>query len=275
MSGVFLNMSGFVRRNWLVIVAILVVLSPALLDIEQLDAVTGGFRNTRDAILGLIGIFVTARFVDTWSKKRAQARDKERFIGLSTIAFRALSQSVNDIGRMLLAPLIGADLHSAGLPGFSKADHDADLATLRLLNVTPQEKQSSGFWDSIDHEKLHHDFQVLCTHREFVQQMFRVTSNARRRLQESMADWAPVMVTVPEANEQLNPGWKLADALVVLAERWRELETRLERGAIAHDVDAIGNVWAAYEETISQYRTWLDALQVPAKLPTKGFALTA
>ncbi|MBC7442522.1 MAG: hypothetical protein H7311_08390 [Ramlibacter sp.] len=259
------------RRPWLVLAAIALILSPSLLDLTEVDTATAGFAHTRDAVIGLIGIFITARIVDTLGKRRSDARDKERFQGISTIAFRGLSQTVNDVGRMLLAPAVGADLYSAGIPGFGAAEHAANLAILRSCGIEPQLASTSGFWDHIDDARLATDLDRLCSDREFVGLMLRVTSAARRRLQQSMAEWAPVMITVPAANDELGPGWVLADQLVLLAESWRALAIELDDAPASRPVEAVGRVQGHYVETIQQYRAWLDTLQKHAHLPTRGF----
>lgn len=260
------------RRFGLVLAACALILSPSLLDFAAVDTATESFGHTRDAIIGLIGIFITVRIVDTLGKRRADARDKERFQGISTIAFRGLSQTVNDVGRMLLAPAIGADLYAGGIPGFVAADHAANLATRRSLDIEPQIGATSGFWNHIDDQKLAADLEQLCTHPGFVGLMLRVTASARRRLQESMAEWAPVMITVPAANDELGPGWILADQLVLLAESWRALDLELQVAPGSSPVEAIDRVQVHYFETLRQYRVWLEVLQKHANLPTKGFA---
>ncbi|MDJ0322906.1 hypothetical protein QMG61_03895 [Cryobacterium sp. PH31-AA6] len=259
------------RRHGLLAGAILLILSPALLDFRGLSDATKDVAHTRDALIGLVGILVTARLVDAWSKRRTQEQDKDRFRGISTIAFRSLSQTVNDVGRMLLAPLVGADLYSAGIPGFEKGDHATNLATLGALGIQPQPHAISGFWDQIDDHKLGIDLTALCSQPEFAELMFRVTSSTRRRLQACMADWAPVMVTVPEANEELEPGWELSDQLVLLAESWRSLAAALTDRSSLPATAEIDRVRGHYFTTIQQYRSWLEVLQQHAKLPTKGF----
>jgi hypothetical protein len=253
----------------LLVVAVVVILSPSLLDVAGIDLDEAGVKYTSDAVLSLVGIFITARVIDAWSRRRQAALDTRRFAGISTIAFRTLSQTVNDVGRMLLAPVIGGNLYAAAIPGFTPEHHAENLESLRLSNVDPQRQALSGFWDSIDDAKLVADLRVLCADPEFVDRMFRVTAGARRRLQESMADWAPVMVTVPEANEQLEPGWLLADRLVELAESWRSLGIDLaeQRDPAVATERAVGH----YRGTILSYRGWLEELQLRAKLPTRGY----
>lgn len=256
----------------MLLVAAVIILIPSLLDFEPIDNLTRGAVHTRDAVIGLVGVFVTARIVDTWSRLRTEDRDRNRFRGISTIAFRSLSQTVNDVGRILLAPLVGADLHSAGIPGFSQADHDLNVRLLKSREIEPQAGLAGGFWSDLDDVQLRTNLLVLCADAEFVTLMFRASSTARRRLQDAMADWAPVMVTVPAANDQLGPGWRLADQLVLLAESWRALGIGLFNDPVAPDPVAIERVERHYFEAVSQYRTWLDALQPHARLPTRGYA---
>ena len=269
LRGIISSMARFARRHSLVVLASLLILSPSVLDWNGVSAATRNVSHSRDAVLGLIGIFVTARIIDILGKRRAEKHDKERFQGIATIAFRGLSQSVNDIGRILLAPVVGANLYAAGIPGFTEEDHVANIAQLNRLNVEPQSPATSGFWNQIDVEKLAVDLTTLSTSEEFVKQMVRTTSLARRLLQKSLAEWAPVMITVPAANDELHPGWILADQLVLLMESWRSVAFQMSTGS---DIRLEGvRARTHYLETVRQYRSWLEQLQGHAKLPSRGF----
>ena len=77
------------------------------------------------------------------------------------------------------------------------------------------------------------------------------------------------MITVPAANDELNPGWILADQLVLLMESWRSVAFQMSTGS---DIRLEGvRARAHYLETVRQYRSWLEQLQGHAKLPSRGF----
>lgn len=259
------------RAYWALGLASLLILSPALLDIPALGGFVVGLQYTREAVIGLLSVLVTARLVQSWTKRRSDERDRERFESISTIAYRSLSQTANDVGRIILAPLNGADLFSAGIPGFSPADHQRNLVILHSVQLAPYDKQVSGFWSEPDYLRMDSELEKLTTNSEFVEVMFRATSAARRRLQDSMADWAPVMITMPQGVEKLEPGMALADQLVLLSESWRALAHARQSCATEERCECLARVQQHYQQSIRRYRVWLDSLQVLAKLPSTGF----
>jgi hypothetical protein len=259
------------KHYWLLVLAMLLILSPAMFDIPSLGSRVVGLKFTLDAVTGLVGVLVTARLVEAWSKRRADERDRERFNGISTIAYRSLSQCVNDVGRTMIAPLIGADLFSAGIPGSTSQEHQRNLLMLASVGLDPAPRQTSGFWDELDSAQMFARLELLGSRPEFAEVMFLATASARRRLQDSMADWAPVMITVPLGVERLEPGMALADRLVLLAESWRSLAL-LEVGSETENRSAcLSRAMSHYQETIKLYRLWLAELQPLAKLPSRGF----
>lgn len=256
------------RETWFLIAAIGLLLSPALFDLHWLRDATADFGNSRDALYGVVGALVTAGLVNSWSKRRAETRDRLRYDGMSKVAFRSLAQTVNDVGRMLLAPVVGADLYAAGIPGFTPEHHQENLANLRALSIQPDFTPKSGVWDDVvSRDKVTANLKALCAQRGFPQHMFRTTSAARRRLQTAMADWAPVMVAVPGANEHLARGWPLADQIVLLLESWRHVMTADASGtASPSDLDRVAE---DYAETIRQYQAWIQELIPLAGLPSR------
>jgi len=255
-------------ETWFLVAAILLLLSPALFDLPWLRDATASFGNSRDALYGVVGALVTAGLVNSWSKRRADARDRLRYDGMSKVAFRSLAQTVNDVGRMLLAPVVGADLYAAGIPGFTPEHHRQNLANLQALSIQPDFAPKSGVWDdAVSREKTMANLTALCGQPDFAQHMFRTTSAARRRLQTAMADWAPVMVAVPGANDHLARGWPLSDQVVLLLESWRNLVAVGSVGVPAQsDLD---RVTEDYAETIRQYQAWIQELIPLAGLPTR------
>lgn len=262
------RMRVFLRDTWFLIAAIVLLLSPSLFDLHWLEDATAGFSNTRGALFSVVGALVTAGLVNTWNKKRADTRDKLRYEGMSKVAFRSLAQTVNDVGRMLLAPVVGADLYAAGVPGFTPEHHQQNLANLRALSIQPDFVPTSGVWDdAVGRQQLLVNLRALCSQGGFPELMFRTTSAARRRLQTAMADWAPVMVAVPGANEHLARGWPLADQVVLLLESWRDLTSVVASGSPSpSDLDRVAE---DYAETIRQYQAWIQELIPLAGLPSR------
>jgi hypothetical protein len=263
-----LKIRVFIGDTWFLIAAIVLLLSPSLFDLHWLQNATAGFGNTRGALFSVIGVLVTAGLVNSWNKRRADKRDKLRYEGMSKVAFRSLAQTVNDVGRILLAPVVGADLYSAGIPGFTPEHHHHNLANLLASSIQPDFAPKSGVWDDdVSRQKLAVNLVALCSQPGFPELMFRTTSAARRRLQSAMADWAPVMVAVPGANEHLARGWPLADQVVLLLESWRHLTAGVASGS--HSQSDLDGVVADYTETIRQYQVWIQDLIPLAGLPTR------
>lgn len=256
------------RETWFLIAAIALLLSPALFDLHWLRDLTADFGNTRDALYSVVGVLVTAGLVNSWSKRRADTRDMRRYDGMSKVAFRSLAQTVNDVGRMLLAPVVGADLYSAGIPGFTPEHHQENLRNLRALSIQLEFAPTTGVWDdAVNRAELLANLARLCSQPGFPQVMFRTTSAARRRLQAAMAEWAPVIVAVPGANEQLARGWPLADQIVLLLESWRDLSAVVASGPPAPS--DLERVVQDYAETIRQYQAWIQELIPLAGLPSR------
>jgi hypothetical protein len=252
----------------LILFAVLLLLLPGILDLEVLGAAAKPLTNTIAAIFSVIGVLVTARLINRWTAEREEEQARQRFQGLSRIAFRSLSQVVNDVGRMILAPPLGIDLRLAGIPGFTAAEVDEYMAARRAAGMPDAAQPKSGFWAPSDNDDLAKLFRVLATQSAFAPAMFVVVSKARRRLQDAFADWAPVMVSVPQAMEELEHGWELSDCLVRLLERMRTLA--LSPGSI--NPSDIEHALAQYLLTVSEYRQWLEMLQIRAQLPSKGYA---
>jgi hypothetical protein len=225
------------------------------------------FTNTIAAVFAVVGVLVTARLVNRWNALREQDEAVARFRGLSRIAFRSLSQSVNDVGRMILAPVLAIDIRVLGIPGVDRQDVDDYLRPIRRAGAAPRTGMVPGFWRDVDDEALVRQMTALLRDPDFAAQMFLMTARARRRLQDTLADWAPVMVTVPGAAAELDAGWDLSDALVRSLERWRLLALE---GDGASDVDRQVAV-DDFINAVRHYRSWLDALQGRADLPTKGY----
>lgn len=254
-------------RTPLLLLAITLLLLPSILDIDVVGHAAEPFSNTIAAVFAVIGVLVTARLVNRWNMIREQEEAIARFYGLSRIAFRSLSHTVNDVGRMILAPVLGVDLRVLGIPGLGRTDVDDYLAPSRRLGDVAPNGYSSGFWELPDEGHLRELVMRLLSDPEFAPQMFLMTARARRRLQDTLADWAPVMVTVPRAAGELDEGWGLSDALVTSQERWREMAFK----GVSTSEEERRRAIDAFSEVVVQYQTWLSALQKKADLPTQGY----
>lgn len=263
------KLGEFFRSSWFLVAAVIIMLTPVLFDIAPIGEFWRPLDNTRDAIYGLIGVLVTANLINLWSKRRADKRDEARFAGISVVAYRSLAQAANDAGRMLLAPVIGADLHAAAIPGFTPDDHERDLFNLEAIGVTTDFLPKTGEWDrDFNLATLEPNLLKLIELPEFVPEMFRRTSRARRLLQESMATWAPVVLTVPRANELLAGGWKFSNQTVLLLESWRKLMVARIENRPSEELVPI--VVGDYVQTIRQYQSWIAEIRPLLQLPTRA-----
>lgn len=253
------------RKPWIYLVlGMLLLASQSIFDHIGVEwARTNG--NTIGAISAVVGVVVTIYFINAFSELRVARQEEQRFRNIKKIAFRSLSQTVNDLGRRLIAPVSGVDLHRAGVPNVTR-EEVTNYQERLLRNGLEPLSVSSGFWGSISHQTLDSRLKILTKDPSFVEEMFRCTSKARRELQSALADWAPVMVRVPMAYEDLAAGWPLADELVQLSEAWRSIEVLQEYGREFDSAEARD----IYARTLTSYRSWLEQLQSNAELPTRG-----
>jgi hypothetical protein len=223
------------------------------------------FSFTISAFFSIISVLVTIYLINEFAEIRLAKQEEERFKSIKKIAFRSLSQTVNDLGRRLIGPIAGVDLNVAGVPQVSKEQVQNYRKRLINFGLEPM-TVSSGFWGAISTEELNDRIKVLLKDRTFSEEMFLSTSKARRELQSALAEWAPVMVRVPQAYEDLAAGWPLADKIVLLAEEWRAINICNDR---EEKFDS-SKVLDSYSDTIKTYRIWLEDLQRNAELPTRG-----
>lgn len=254
------------RSRTALVAAVALVASPALLDLDALSWLPQELPNTVQAALALVSVFVTAVLVDTWNRSRTEEQDRRRFEAMSVLAFRSISQGVNDAGRIMSAPVIGGDLALAGVPGFHPGDAAADADRLERLGLDARGAFRTGFWRVDDEDQLAERVRVIATDREFASRMFQTTSRGRRRLQEVLADWAPVMVTVPDAAESLGAVWELSDHIIESAEAWRAIA----RGEGEPDPELVDRAATAFMGAYRRYLDLLAPLQEKAELPTVG-----
>ena len=261
------RLGELIQSSWFLVAAIVIMLTPILFDFEPFGSITEPYENTRDAVYGLVGVLITANLINVWIKQRGEKRDRERFAGVSVVAYRSIAQAVNDAGRMLLAPVIGADLYSSAIPGFGPEDFIHDVKNLRAAKLKTDFLPTTGEWDrDFDLARLEPNLLALCQLPDFPAEMFRRTSRARRLLQESMATWTPVVLNVPGINEPLSGAWKFSEDTVKLLEAWRALMVARikEQPTEEHVSTAIGQ----YLVTVKQYQSWIREIRPRLNLPT-------
>jgi len=263
--GDFVAKVGGMKKAWLYLaVGVGILSSQALFDYVASEwAAT--HSNTISAISTVVGVLVTIYLINSFSEIRVAKQEEQRFRSIKKIAFRSLSQSVNDLGRRLIAPLTGIDLHESGVPKVTKEQVATYQRRIQKKGLSLLEVKS-GFWGSISLETLDERLVALLEDPSFAEEMFRATSTSRRELQAALAEWAPVMVRVPQAYEDLAAGWPLADQIVRLAEAWRSARIAQSEGTKFDSSE----LRQSYAETISAYRSWLEDLQTNAELPTRG-----
>lgn len=259
------------RFEIVVITAVVLLLAPAVFDIPVLHDVAVTFEYTIGAIAALIGVFVVTRLVDAANVKRERRLAEERFSGLSMIAFRSLSQCLNDAGRLILSPIVGIRLRDWGIPGQRDEDFDIALEQLERVGLGPLEWPSSGFWNQYSEDRLLSRLELLSDMQPFATVMMRSAAGARREIQDSLAEWSAVMVGVPGANERLQPVWALTDKLVEVMESWRAVVVSLADGANEELLAELAlRARKLTLEGIRDYRHRLEDMQQDAKLPTRG-----
>lgn len=242
--------------------AVILLLLPALQDLPALQSFADRYQHSIAAVATLVSVLL----ITTLISRRQDAATKRRFAEIEKIAFRSLSQAVNDAGRRIVAPILGVEMQKTGIPGAVLGEND-EFA--KLVSHLPQVELTSGFWTEVTSTEIRQRLDSLLDAPGFANHMFRKTAESRRQLQSALAEWAAVMVLVPDASAKLTAGWQLYDQLVDLAESWRGVHH--ERAAGKPVCDACRH--RAYLLTILvnvEYLLWLSELQLWAKLPTKG-----
>lgn len=218
-----------------------------------------------DSLFAATSLLVTVFLVDKFAQLRQEAREREQFREVRKIAYRSLSQSVNDVGRRLIGPLVGANLFLAGIPRVTPNDVERYQEVLQATGLERIEPKS-GFWNAITEQEILSRFSQLSDDHDWLDLFFRFTTASRRDLQDGFSSWATVMNLDPEAREKLDEGWKLFDSTVLLSEAIRALRVSNadDRGQVKQNAEF------QLVRTIGFYRKWLALLQEHAQLPTKG-----
>lgn len=224
---------------------------------------------TASTVTTVVTFVAVSLLVEQWLKERSAAQLRL----VSSVAYRSLAQVVNDAGRSLLAPLVGADLQALAIPAGSD---DVAAARARLLRhgLEPTFDQSTGSWRGIGAASHDQVLRALCTEPAYVQMLFRTAANGRRRLHDSTAMWAPVMLGARSTSDDLGALRQLTDAMELLQERCRL------GGVIGRDLpgwvpdpgwlDALSrDFWAA----VSTYESLRDDFAELAELPSDEIVL--
>lgn len=256
-------------RIWIYLVSALILLMiPALFDLHPQIADVG--TNTISSLSNVLSLAVTVLLVDRFAKLRQERREQVQFRQLRTIAYRSLSQTVNDAGRRIIAPLIGVDLVTAGIPDVTNEEVEKFQSEIARADLEALEMKV-GFWNSVESEELLRRFKILAMSHEWTSSMFVFTSRARRELQKGIAGWAPIMILDPDASLKLRDGWQLLDELVMLAETLRAMTSRDNAGPVSLETNRAGQHLI---RVVELYRKWLANLQDSAKLPSKGILIS-
>jgi hypothetical protein len=223
---------------------------------------------TASTVSTVITFVAVGLLVEQWLKERSAAQLRL----ISSVAYRSLAQAVNDAGRSLLAPLVGADLAALAVP----SGDDVTVVRARLLRhgLEPTFDQSTGSWRGIGAESHDHVLRTLCTEAAYVQALFRTAAVGRRRLHDATAMWAPVMLNARSTSDDLGTLRQLTDAMELLQERCRL------SGVVGRDVpgwvpdtewlDHLSrDFWAA----VSTYELLRDDFAELAELPSDEIVL--
>lgn len=196
-------------------------------------------------------------------------REAARLSPILTVAYRSLAQQANDSGRVLLAPLNGADLFALGIPGFDSAEVERIHIRLRKNGFSPTFDETTGSWKIHNRASLQTALDALLIDPSYVQELFRNVATFRRRLQEATAQWAPVMLTSDSTSKDLGSLRKLTDAMELLQEQIRRGKAVSGRiNAWTPDPDWLSEVSNQFWRTIACYEEIRDRFADLAQLPS-------
>lgn len=217
-------------------------------------------------LLGTVfGFLLLSQVVEHWLHQR----EANRLRRVATIAYRSLAQYVNDAGRVLLAPLVGADLDALAIPHDWHGGSRSIAQRLRRRGIEPSFSEATGSWRGITRH-AHGDVLVaLLQDHEFVVSLFRCAASQRRRLQEAIALWAPIMLSSEQTIEDLCHLRDMTDALEFLQERLRQ-SGALTRNSVRWDppVEWLGATEEAFWVAITVYEQTRDRFAELAELPS-------
>ena len=218
------------------------------------------------ALLGSVAIGV---MVQHWLKEQ-EAAQRER---ISTVAYRGLAQSINDTGRNLLAPVVGADLEALAIPSSWGESTEAMRGRLDAASHPSDFAPISGWWLKINSASHGHVFDSLLQESEFISLLFLSAARERRRLQDATSAWAPVMLISGVTTTDLGRLRYLTDALEMLEEVVRPPHIRqLSGGEWSLNQDEHGRIARAYWGAIRHYERLGDEFASAAALPSDELA---
>jgi hypothetical protein len=219
---------------------------------------------TAAAVTTVVGFVAVTLFVERWLKDR-EATQLRR---ISTVAYRSLAQYANDAGRSLLAPLVGADLASLGVPS-SWGESTAELRSrLERAGFASTFGENRGSWTSITPASHGHVLEHLLGDRHFVHGLFLCAAAERRRLHQATAVWSPVMLLSSAHADDLGELRDLTDALEMLQERVRAGLALSTAPAWSPEPGWVHEVSSDYWTTIAAYERLRTYLGDRAALPS-------
>lgn len=255
--------AGELRRLALfVVLALLVLFVLSLLDVlppgRHWYAESPMTAAAISTLLGTVfGFILLSQVVEYWLHRREVSRLRR----IAAIAYRSLAQYVNDAGRGLLAPLVGADLDMLAIPHSWPGGSAAMTDRLRKHGIEPSFGEATGSWRTITRQRHDSDLATLLCDHGFVTSLFRSAAWQRRRLQEAIALWAPIMLSSEQTIDDLCELREMNDALELLQERLRMsgaltssmVTWRPDPGWLTSTQDAFWAAVSVYEQTRDRF----------------------
>lgn len=225
------------------------------------------------ALSTVVGTILIGVMLQRWMRE-SEAAQLER---VSTVAYRGLAQQVNDAGRNLVAPVIGADLGALAVPSSWGEDLAALRGRLRRLGHAETHTPASGWWQHVTSGSHGAVLEDLLADPEFVGLLFRCAASERRALQQATAAWAPVMLISSASTTDLGRLRFLTDSLEYLEETVRPAHVRILEAAAGAEAAAEPvevtpaerqGIAAAYWAVIRHYERLGDEFASSAALPS-------
>ena len=197
-------------------------------------------------------------------------RKADQLDRISTVAYRSLAQVINDAGRSLLVPLVGADLRYMAVPSTWNEPLRKTQRRLRKLGYSDQFSQVTGSWDGIKREGYDEVLLRVLAEPGVPHLLFECAAQQRRKLHEATALWAPVMLLGGETTADMGSMRRITDAMENLQERARDIqaEERKRRPNRETLQRMRGEVSTYYWRAIEAYVALRNDFGTKAELPS-------